>query len=128
MIDDYFFSSYFKKISVPTPTHCFDTAHIIALVPRIPRRNTQNPLCLKACFLLGSQHPSFLFNRDAVTLGFNPPFATRLSEQDSSKDDMDLSSHALKPDWWECGFQERFCDRNPDVAPFPQRPHTPFYT
>jgi len=126
MIDAYFSPSYFKKISVPRPAHCFDTVHIVAPVPQ---RNRPIPNFVHEDYLLKLRHDPYLFsNGDCVSLGFNPHSATGLSEQDSSEDDMDLSSHALKPDWWEGDFQERFCEINPDVAPFPQRPPTPFYS
>jgi len=126
MIDAYFPPSYFKKISVPTPAHCCDTAHIVA---SIPRKNTQPPFFWKAYFSLRSgRRSSSLFNKYVVSLGFNPHSETRLSEQDSSKHDMDLSSHALKPDWWEGDFQEIFCEIEPNAASVSQRPSTPFYS
>ena len=101
MSNDYFFPSYFKRISVST--------HIVAPVPL---RKVQSPICLETDCLVRLRYRSSL-----VPLGFNPHFATGLSEQDSSADDMDLSSHALKPDWWEGGFQERFCDRTLNFYP-----------
>lgn len=122
MSNDYFSSSYFKRISV--------SIHIVAPVPR---RKIQPPICLETYFLFklrNSSSSSSLFrNESSISLGFKTHAATGLFEQDSSKwEEMCLSEQVFKPDWWEGDFKQIFCDRNPDFIPLSQRPSTPFYT